>query len=155
MVPVISKTVKYTPYLLKDYGGITKYVHHVLSIPGAAQLLPTLGAFAQQWHRLIDPADNDAEDEKKKMPEKEEEEEEAVEKEKEQQRAPSPRPAPATPEKKKISPEGRAESPASGSGSQTFLRKNRAAAQGNWEPDDARTACFLCQSAFTWSKRRL
>lgn len=40
IVPVISKTAKYTPYLLADYGGITKYVHHVLSIPGAAQVPP-------------------------------------------------------------------------------------------------------------------
>ena len=54
IVPVISKTVKYTPYLLRDYGGLVPYIHHVLSIPGAAQLLPTLGAFAQQWHALID-----------------------------------------------------------------------------------------------------
>jgi hypothetical protein len=37
-VPVISKTAKYTPYLLADYGGVTKYIHHVLSIPGAAQV---------------------------------------------------------------------------------------------------------------------
>ena len=38
IVPVISKTAKYTPYLLADYGGVTKYVHHVLSIPGAAKV---------------------------------------------------------------------------------------------------------------------
>ena len=54
IVPVISKTVQFTPYLLRDYGGMAPYLHHVLSIPGAASLLPTLGAFAQQWHALID-----------------------------------------------------------------------------------------------------
>ncbi len=154
MVPVISKTVKYTPYLLKDYGGITKYVHHVLSIPGAAQLLPTLGAFAQQWHKLIDAKEEDKDENKGK-------EEEEGEKRESPALATPPRsqsPGPATPEKK--TPEGRspatmrAESPGSGSNSQVFLRKNRLAVQGNWEPDDARTTCYLCNAAFTWSKRR-
>ncbi len=150
IVPVISKTAKYTPYLLADYGGVTKYVHHVLSIPGAAQLLPTLGAFAQQWHALIDP---------KEEQDKEEEKVEEVpaatvtsgnDNNNNNSQNSSLESLPENP--RSVSPSRR--SPPS-SPSSSMLKRNQVAVSGVWEADSARDNCYCCNTPFTFTRRRL
>jgi hypothetical protein len=133
---------------LKDYGGITPYIHHVLSIPGAATLLPTLGAFAQQWHALIDG---------KEVPTTPEAQGMAF--------SASSQNIPDTPMNNN---EGRKQSENlknnDGENNKQALTstpsKNRLkkapqkVLRGEWEPDDARDFCFLCSATFSWSRRR-
>lgn len=151
IIPELSKTAQYTPHLIRDYGGALPYIHHALSLPGAARLLPTLGSIAQGWHDLTTQAPAatpvpatvpaPAKTTPPASPRK-------------ARSTPPPTPPPSLKDSVEVRPPAPSTPPRSPEALTRSQSQPRAsmALLGPWEPDNSRTTCNFCPEPFAWNR---